>query len=582
MLRGSLFIGLSGSLLLSSCLLPEDAGITSTPRMVARQVQANSNRLNSSIQDGGKFVVEYQHSDVQGRSLPCEDMGLSVTVEYAPGGVTGSFVPLESTKVRVSCEKDEPLYLGIVVDNSGSQGEELSEIQAGAKNLARDVIRRGGKVSLTRVSTQAKNLVALTDNLESINQALEATQVKKGWTALYDGIRMASEALGKEVIAESSQNGNSSCRRGQRTAIAVFTDGADNNSADENNDKESDGFATNIEDLMGLSHLGVKVPVFGIGMGKDVNQQVLESLASASGGVHLAIENHHAVGEAFGRISDALRESVEVCADLPVTCGEVGVRVTYSYTLNGEQVTSQETYSTEVECPAPPPKGRVATILMALSDPSLSPDFARKLVKNTADWSATGREKRVLLVLDDNGIRESRGEVPFLQDALLASGYQVEAIKERKRGLVPADLKGYDLVWFTNPGYPMNDRRSFKTLRKHVAEGNALIFSGDDMAHATGNGFSLSRLTRMTYVDNGIYACRLRTDNGSRNGYALHVGDFSHAITDGLSFNDVVYRNDIDHTWPLFPTKEVLMWGKVQDGKGCSMQTPVVTARIFE
>lgn len=564
---------------MSSCLLPEENEVSHEQGTLVRQLQAHGNALRSAELDGSRLSFDFQHSDRSGRALSCRDMQLKVKVEYAQGGLDGVFHTLPDQFVEVSCDDDTPFNLGIVVDNSGSQLEALEAIKKGAHRLAQDVISAGGEVSLTRVSTQASSLVGLSDDADVFADALSKTHVNRGWTALYDGIRMASEGLGARAVEESVK-GSKTCRRSRRTAIAVFTDGADNNSADEKNDKNSDGINTSIDDLIDTEHLGSKVPVYTIGMGDKVNVEVLNKLAKETGGMFLSIDDHHVVGQAFQRISDALQESVEVCADLPTNCGPLGVRVTYTYKKGQETVTEQESYETEVTCPAPPPKGRVVTVMMGLSDPSLPEAFRRQLVTQSMDWVAQSRDKRVLLVLDDHHHNEHRGEIEILKGDLESAGYHVNAIKERKKGLHHKDLAGYELVWFTNPGYPVDDLRSVAMLRAFVGAGGGVVISGDDMSRAAGNGFEMSPLTGLKYRANGVVSCGVRTNNGSKMGFSLQSSEVAHPITAGLDATDVVYRNDIDHSTALPGASEVLVWGRVKNGS-CEVNTPVVIAREF-
>lgn len=573
------FFSLFGAVFLTSCILPEDTEVEHDGGSSVSHIQAHSNALRSAELEGSRLSFDFRHSNRNGRALSCRELNLKVKVEYAMGGLEGTFRTLPNKMVRVSCDDNTPFTLGIVVDNSGSQKEALEEIKRGAQNLADDVISSGGQVLLTRVSTQASNLVGLTKDKDVFSDALSKTQVNRGWTALYDGIRLASEGLGAHVV-EESEKGSMTCRRSSRTAIAVFTDGADNNSADEKNDKNSDGINTSIDDLIDTEHLGTKVPVYTIGMGDKVNGEVLNELAKATGGMFMSIHDHHVVGEAFERISDSLRESVEVCADLPTSCGPLGVRVTYTYKKSSETITEVETYETEVSCPAPPPKGRIVTVMMGLSDPSLPEAFRRTLVTQSMDWVAQNREKRVLLVLDDHHHGEHPREIETLKSDLESAGYRVDTLKERRSGLHHRDLSSYELVWFTNPGYPVDDLRSVAMLRSFVGAGGGLVISGDDLSRAAGRGFQMSPLTGLRYRSNGVVSCGVTTNNGSKNGFSLHRSDVNHPVTIGLDAKDVLYRNDIDHTTVLGSDETVLLWGSVKNGS-CEVDTPVVIAREF-
>lgn len=574
------FFSLFGAVFLSSCILPEETGVQHEAGATLAQIQAHSNALRSAELEGSRLSFDFQHADHRGRAIRCRDMQLKVQVEYAVGGLNGVFQALPQQAVQVSCDDNTPFNLGIVVDNSGSQKEALEEIKRGAQRLADDVIAAGGQVSLTRVSTQASSLVELTPDRQLFADALSKTKVNKGWTALYDGIRLSSEGLGAQTVKESEKS-SMTCRRGKRTAIAVFTDGSDNNSADEKHGEDSDGIHTTIEDLMKIEHLGSKVPVYTIGMGDKVDASILKTLAKETGGMYLGIDNHHVVGEAFDRISNSLQESVEVCADLPTHCGPLGVKVTYTYKKGQELITEQDTYETEVSCPAPAPKGRIVTVMMALSEPSLPEDFRRKLVAQSMDWVAEHHDKRVLLVLDDFHAHEHPHELQVLQGDLEAAGYTVDVYKESGFGLKAERLEPYDLVWFTNPGYPVDDLRSIKSLQAHLGQGGGVVISGDDISRLIGRGYPMAPLTGVEYRSNGVVSCGVRTNNGSKMGYALHGAELFHPVTLDLNTQGVVYRNDIDHTVALSPQTEVLMWGRVQVDQ-CEVNTPVVIAREFE
>lgn len=579
MIGSRCFSGIFGTLLLTSCSLGDDTQVEHEGGSSVSHIQAHSHALRAAEHQGSRLSFDFRHSNRNGAALSCRELQLKVQVEYAKGGLDGVFYPVPDHMVRVSCDDKTPFNLGIVVDNSGSQIEAIEEIKRGAQGLAEDVISAGGQVSLTRVSTQASSLVGLTQDLQVFSEALSKTRVNRGWTALYDGIRLASEGLGEQALKEGDQ-GTTTCHRSRRTALAVFTDGADNNSADEKNVKNTDGIDTSIEDLIDTEHWGTKVPVFTIGMGDKVNQDVLTKLAKATGGMFMSIQDQRGVGQAFEQISESLRESVEVCAELPSCCGPLGVRVTYTYQKNGETVTEQESYETQVACKAPAPRGRVVTVMMALSDPSLPEHFRRTLVSQSMDWVAQAREKRVLLVLDDHHHGEHPREIELLRGDLESAGYRVDVLHEQGCGLKRRDLSAYQLLWFTNPGYPVDDLRSLEALRSFVGAGGGLVISGDDLTRAAGRGFKMSPLTGLQYRSNGVVSCGLTTNDGSNDGFALHRGEVQHPITQGLDASGVVYRNDIDHSSVVDSDAQVLLWGRVSNGD-CQVATPVVVARDF-
>jgi hypothetical protein len=119
--------------------------------------------------------------------------------------------------------------LALVVDNSGSEHGYTEELQEGASLMADAVLAAGGRVSVTRVSTDAETLAALTSDADTVDGAIGDLEVANGWTALYDGIRMGNEAIGAERMftdtVTSDPDVQSFCDREQPLGIVAFTDG---------------------------------------------------------------------------------------------------------------------------------------------------------------------------------------------------------------------------------------------------------------------------------------------------------------------------------------------------------------------
>ena len=64
--------------------------------------------------------------------------------------------------------------------------------------------------------------------------------------------------------------------------------------------------------------------------------------------------------------------------------------------------------------------------------------------------------------------------------------YNADLITERKGGITADDVAGYDVVWFTNPGYPFDDVRSIDTLTTFLAAGGGVVAQGDDITQSMG------------------------------------------------------------------------------------------------
>src|SRR5690606_14123779 len=110
---------------------------------------------------------------------------------------------------------------------------------------------RPDRIGLVRVSTEARVLQSLTGDREDIQEAVDSLFVTNGWTALWDGFRMANNELHEGQLLELEDG--SSCFSGAYAVIVAMTDGMENNSAGQKNTKyPSDGIDTYFEDLLDL------------------------------------------------------------------------------------------------------------------------------------------------------------------------------------------------------------------------------------------------------------------------------------------------------------------------------------------
>jgi hypothetical protein len=143
-------------------------------------------------------------------------------------------------------------------------------------------------------------------------------------------------------------------------------------------------------------------------------------------------------------------------------------------------------------------------------------------------------------------------------------------------------LDGFDVVWFSNPGYPMDDQASFDTLRAALGRGMGVVVQGDDIAWSMGHAFDMSPLTHLTFVDNGTDACGHSSDNNVGEAtFDVHYAA-SHPMIGALGGTSFLYGNDIDNSTPRNEGEEVLAWGGVVNrstGESfCDARRPVVVA----
>ncbi len=142
--------------------------------------------------------------------------------------------------------------------------------------------------ALVRVSTEASVLQELTSTGSELDAAVESLFVANGWTALWDGIRLGAETL-EDAFAEDAPGGGNAF-----PVVVAFTDGRDNNSADEQDTSYAgDGIDTSLEDLFELEAGGLRVPVYPIGTG-DADEEELSELAEATGGAYFDLDDRSA------------------------------------------------------------------------------------------------------------------------------------------------------------------------------------------------------------------------------------------------------------------------------------------------
>jgi hypothetical protein len=196
----------------------------------------------------------------------------------------------------------------VVADNSGSAAEEIGEVQDALRHFADVILARvhDDRMGMIRVSTIATVLQDPTPLEAPIDAAIDGMFVSNGWTALWDGVRLGNERLAASRIDQSGTNApvsGGACYVGTVPSLVVYTDGRENNSADEHpTSYEGDGIDTTLDDLMALSVDGVQTSVYTVAISDDADAESLEALADATGGRHVAIDND---GQLIGALHGA-------------------------------------------------------------------------------------------------------------------------------------------------------------------------------------------------------------------------------------------------------------------------------------
>jgi hypothetical protein len=459
----------------------------------------------------------------------------------------------------------------------------LELLKSGVFAVRDQLVASGGRMSLVRVSTQSQVLVSLSKDTDLLGAGIESMKITNGWTALWDGIRMGNETLGSTDSpgnSGASPNVASFCAAADKRAIVVFTDGGENNSLGQKLTSvkyPGDGIDTTLKDLQELRIDGITTPIYVVGLGNQVDDRTLRELAESSGGKYIGISTPSEIPSVLSIIEEYFANTRRVCATAPFhQCGMLDVRVTYRYKNQGTDVTKQRLERMFIPCEARV-AGRVATILLTLTDTTATRDVLSKLVANTVNFVSPTDSPRVLFVRDDFTHGENDEDTAALKQILAEQGYAADFIDEPADGISLDSLSGYDVVWFSNPGYSIDDVASFNTLIQFSQSGGGVVLQGDDMSMSFGNAFPLSELTRLVPKDNGVTYCGKMTNNDKGSRYEVSLASSEHPLLHGISGTKFYYGNDIDTASLLDANTEVLAWATVEGAKkGCALK-PVIT-----
>ena len=223
----------------------------------------------------------------------------------------------QAAEVTVASDTDL-VELALVADNSGSEEGFLPAIVEAVAGFGHAILDRESedRAALVRVSTEASLLTGLSADGATWDTAVGELFIANGWTALWDGVRLGNEALQAGAPA-STGGGVEFCLTQARRSVVVFTDGQENNSADEHETSyDGDGVDTTVDDLVSLSVLGIPTPIYTIGVGNEVDAESLEALSLETGGDYAAIEAYEGLSTALLSTAEGLESEVPVCFEV--------------------------------------------------------------------------------------------------------------------------------------------------------------------------------------------------------------------------------------------------------------------------
>jgi hypothetical protein len=222
--------------------------------------------------------------------------------------------------------------------------------------------------------------------------------------------------------------------------------------------------------------------------------------------------------------------------------------------------------------------GKVATFLLNFADRGVSREWTENLIHDALTYTTPIISPRVLYVLDDFNNGEHSDDPPLTQSILEEMSVAMDYLDEPMNGLSPADLAGYDVVWFANPGWYVEDVASVDALVSFSAQGGGIVIQGDDMTHRRTQPTLLSELTGLRFVNNGTRTCGVRTNNQRGANYRVTIQDEYHPLVRSSVGESFLYGDDIDHSQPMGMGEQVLAWATLDQNDQCEVRTPVIVA----
>jgi VWFA-related protein len=281
--------------------------------------------------------------------------------------------PVEGMVVEPVVDSQEPIATALVIDVSGSMTDEHKLDRAKeAANAFIDALGPADRMTVVSFGSQVKVVQDYTADKNTLKRAIDGLAAG-GNTLLYD-------AVAQTVRRQATQNE-------RRKPVLVLTDGEDTAS--------SVALETSIAAAVTSAS-----PVYNIGLGSDVNKEILGQIASGSGGQALFVADPADLKATFLSINDQLRRQyvLRYISKLPADNRSHGLAVQAAYA--GQQTTGLKSFM----IPAPP------SITVSGLD---GPGAAVGVQHVTVD--ASGGAQLVQLLVEDQ-VRGSARSVPAAFD----------------------------------------------------------------------------------------------------------------------------------------------------------------------
>lgn len=372
---------------------------------------------------GGGLFLRATDADGGAYQLGPEQTTVTVHERLADGTVR------EIDDVEIRWDGPSGIDVALVADNSGSEAEHIDEMQSAIRAFADTIYGFGtdSRAGLVRVSTNVRVIQDLTPIAIQFDAAVDRLYVANGWTALWDGIRMGNETLERGIVVRNAQEPNT-CVDAALRAVVAFTDGRDNNSADEHvTSYPGDGIDTTPDDLRDLEVFRGETPVFVLGIGDQVDEATLTGIATDTHGQYRNVAAYHALQQQMLVLSEQVSASIPICFDT----SEDAVEVVVEITIDGELFT-QTLPVPQDRCTAP--------------DPTYVSDYQplHALVPCSDELLGSLSSPEEVVSVADLGCDPGGGATPLYQQALQpGSLYQYQPPTAAEAATLDAILPGF-------------------------------------------------------------------------------------------------------------------------------------------
>ena len=222
--------------------------------------------------------------------------------------VTEDGLPQPSAELVQLRNPQIPVSVALAMDISGSMADadKIAQAQAAAKNFVSQ-IRTRDRVALVAFNDEVTVPQSLTSDRRLLGRGIDGLQVG-GNTRLYDAL---AQSVSQLALAP-----------GGSRAVVVLTDGADT------------GSSWTLDDALAQA-VRDGIPMYTIGLGPDVQSEILQRLAASTGGRYYEAPTGQDLAQAFRLVSRQLTSQYEVSwvSGRPDAAGrDVSVQISFDRT----------------------------------------------------------------------------------------------------------------------------------------------------------------------------------------------------------------------------------------------------------